>query len=130
MEKAKTTAMAALATPRPKCEQRAPKKFDMTSSSDSESSDSDSIVYKDSSESEVDETADTFDGSVSFCTKCLTVFKGKEKETAIGCNTPYCRRLFHRGCIDIDISGMSEKEIAETVHLQILLHVKLSVYVV
>ena len=51
---------------------------------------------------------------MSFYAKCLTVFKGKDKETVTGCDTPYCRRWFHRGCVDIDISGMSEKEIAET----------------
>ena len=83
-------ALAALAELRSKHEQRAPKNFNETSSSDSESSDSNAIVYEDSSESKVDETADTFEGSTSFCTKCLSVFKGKEKETAIGCNTPYC----------------------------------------
>ena len=83
--------MAALAAPRPKCERRAPKTFDEKSSSDSESSDSDAIIYQDLSESEIDETADTFEGSTSFYAKCLTVFEGKEKETAIGCDTPYCR---------------------------------------
>ena len=61
--------MAALAAPRPKCEQRAPKKFDETSSSDSESRDSDAIVYKDSSDSKVDDTEDNFVGSTSFCAK-------------------------------------------------------------
>ena len=91
IEKTKATVMATLAAPRPKCERRAPKKFDETSSSDSESSDSDAIIHKDSSERKIDETADTFKGSTSFCAKCLTVFKGKEKETAIGCNTLYCR---------------------------------------
>ena len=83
--------MAALAAPRPKCERRAPKQFDETSSSDSEGSDSEAIIYEDSSESKIDKTADTFEGSTSFCTKYLTVFKGKEKETAIGCDTSYCR---------------------------------------
>ena len=114
IEKAKAAAMATLAAPRQKCERRAPKKFDETSSLDSEDSDSEAVIYEDSSESEIDETADTFEGSTSFCAKCLTVFKGKEKETAIGCDTPYCRQWFHQGCIGIDISGMSNKEIEET----------------
>ena len=74
----------------------------------------DAIVYEDSSDSKVDDTEDNYEESTSFCTKCLTVFKGKDKETAIGCDTAYCRQWFHRGCVDIDISGMSEKEIAET----------------
>ena len=90
IEKAKAAAMAALAALRPKRERRAPKKFEEMSSSDSDSN-SDAIIYEDSSESKIDETADTFEGSTSFCAKCLTVFKGKEKETAIGCDTPYCR---------------------------------------
>ena len=55
------------------------------------SGDSDAIVHKDSSDSEVEETTDTFEGSTSFCAKCLTIFSGKEIESAIGCITPYCR---------------------------------------
>ena len=90
MEKAKAAAMAALAAPRPKCDQRALKKFDETSS-DSESSDSDAVIYEDSSNSKVNDMEDNFEGSTSFCTKCLTVFKVKDKETVIGCYTPYCR---------------------------------------
>ena len=114
IEKAKAAAMTALAALRPKHEQRAPKKFDETSLSDSESSDSDAIVYEDSSDSKVDDTEGNFEGSTSFCTKCMSLFKGKDKETTIGCDMPYCRRWFHRVCVDIDITGISEKEIAET----------------
>ena len=99
------------------------KSFDKMSSSDSESSDIiHAIIHEDSSESEIDETADTFKGSTSFCAKCLTVFKDKEKETAIGCDTPYCRQWFHQGCIDIDISGMSEKEKRPSSSVNIVKH--------
>ena len=106
--------MAALAALRPKHEWRAPKKFDKTSFSDSESSDSNAIIKEDSSKSKVNETTDTFTGSTLFFAKCLTVFKGKEKESTIGCDTPYCRHQYFR----------------DVQHLQILLNVKLSVYVV
>ena len=90
-EKAKATVIAVLAAPRPKQERRALKKFDDTSSSDSKSSDLDAIVYEDSLDSDMEVTTDTFEGSTSFCAKCLTVFKGREKESTIGCDTPYCR---------------------------------------
>ena len=82
--------MAALAAPRLKRERRAPKKFEETLSFESESDESNTIIYEDSSESEVDEAINTFEGSTSYCAKCLNVFRGKEKESAIRCDTPYC----------------------------------------
>ena len=71
--------MAALAAPRPKCEQRALKKFDETSSSDSESSDSDAIVHEDSSKSKVDETADSFQESTSFSQSASLYSRAKRR---------------------------------------------------
>ena len=84
------------------------------SSSDSKTDESDAIIYEDSSESEVEGTINTFKGSTSYCAKCLNVFKGKEKELAIECDMPYCRRWYHQGCINIDLMGMSDERIVQT----------------
>ena len=65
--------------------------------SSSKSNESDAIIYKDSSESEVDAAINTFEGSTSYCTKYLNVFKGKEKESVIGCDTPYCHKMVPPG---------------------------------
>ena len=44
------------------------------------SSDSDTMVYEDSSDSEVNDTEDNFEGSMSFCAKCLTVLKARTRK--------------------------------------------------
>ena len=75
--------MATLAALRPKCERRAPKKFDEMSSSDSEGSDSERIMYKDSSESEIAEAADIFEGSMSFCTNVSLCSKARTRKQQI-----------------------------------------------
>ena len=125
--KAKAAAMAAPAALRPKCEWRVLKKFSETSSSDLESSDSDAIVHEDSSDSEVDDTEHNPEGSTSFCVKCTSLFKDKDKETAIGCDMPYVHVSFTGDCRHQPYRNVQERNSRNRVHLQILLNIKLSV---
>ena len=54
-----------------------------------------------------------YDGSTSRCSECDVRFKGAEKRMAIGCDTEYCRRWYHRSCVDIDLAGMTERQIQQ-----------------
>ena len=56
-------------------------------------------------------SSEFYEGSTSCCSECDVHFRGQEKCLAIGCDTNYCRRWYHRACIDIDLSGMTKKEI-------------------
>ena len=56
-------------------------------------------------------SSEFYEGSTSCCSECDVHFRGQQKCLAIGCDTNYCHRWYHRACINIDLSGMTEKEI-------------------
>lgn len=66
--------------------------------------------YDDSSSGE---ESDHCEGSLLRCTECDIKFMGVAQQMAIGCNTPYCQRWFHRECVDLNLEGLSNKEIAD-----------------
>ena len=102
--------MAALAAPRPKQEQRAPKMFDDTLSSDSKSSEYTKTHLTVKLKKQLIYLRDLH----PTLQNASMPFPLKEKELAIGCDTPYCRRWFHQGYIDINVSGMSDEQIVQT----------------
>ena len=75
----------------------------------------DSPEYNDSSSAYKTDDEEWTEGSTSSCRECFKRFVGREKQTAIGCDTDYCRRWYHRACIrdDFDVQGLTEKQIRE-----------------
>ena len=121
LEKAQATAMAAIGTMAStstggetrqgsgKRRKKRPVRFE--SSSESED---DSPVYDDSSstDGEEEEEEDEDQRKWRYCAKCWKRFKGSDKETAIGCDTPYCNRWYHRQCVDKSVwKGKSEAQL-------------------
>ena len=95
LDKAKGTAMSQVATRKKKL------KLPVIKAESSESSPS----YDDTSEwSSEDE--DWTEGSVNTCRECFKKFRGEEKRMAIGCDTEYCRRWYHRACIKDDFDQL------------------------
>ena len=73
-----------------------PKIIESSSSSDETE---EMVLDDDSSTDESGEGSDVFyEGTVNHCAECDTCFKGRECQTAIRCDTPYCRRWFHVKC--------------------------------
>ena len=73
------------------------------------------VLDDDSSTDESGEESDVFyKGAVNHCAECDTHFKGRECQTAIGCDTPYCRRWFHVKCTGLKLMGKTQKQIEET----------------
>ena len=56
---------------------------------------------------------DFYEGSTSRCAECDLKFRGLDKKMAIGCDTDYCRRWYHRHCTDLELAGMTEREIEQ-----------------
>ena len=85
------------------------------SSSSSDETEEEIVLDDDSSTDESGEESDVFyEGTVNHCAECDTHFKGRECQTAIGCDTPYCRRWFHVKCTGLKLMGKTQKQIEET----------------
>ena len=50
------------------------------------------MFAEESREDSGDESDVYFEGTVNQCAECDTKFVGIEKQRAVGCETPYCRR--------------------------------------
>ena len=84
---------------------------DSSSASDEE----DMVLDDNSSTDELGKESDVFyGGTINCCAECDTHFKGRECQTAIGCDTPYCRRWFHIRCSGLKLMGKTQKPIKET----------------
>ena len=76
-------------------------------------------------------SSEFYEGSTSHCSECNVHFRVLEKCLAIGCDINYCHRWYHRACIDINLSGMTEKEIQKVPFcMQILLSKYQSVIII
>ena len=66
------------------------------------------------SSEESSEEGDMYKGLSNSHYKCWRVFRGEEKGRVVGCDTQYCRQWFHPACTDVNFSGKTPQEIANT----------------
>ena len=81
----------------------------------SSSEEGDMVLDDNSSTDESGKESDVFyEGTINCCAECDTHFKGRECQTAIGCDMPCCRRWFHIRCSGLKLMGKTQKQIEET----------------
>ena len=76
-----------------------------------DSSSEESIVYASSSSGAGSESDAWYEGSTSSCARCMVRFTKENRKLAIGCDTEFCRRWFHRECTGLELDGKTEEEI-------------------
>ena len=104
-EKEAVTAMKAL---KHNAKGRGKKRITRKKVIESSSDDEDDIQVESEDSSEYESEDDYLD---SRCAECDTHFTGEAMKTAIGCDSTYCGRWYHRGCIDLSLDSKSEREI-------------------